>query len=352
MAAGEGDDRAVDAARAGKGSEVLEQLRTQVPVTEGDGGLGQFPDEHGPQVGAVRPPGAEVDDGGDMVAGGLDVTGPDGEPGGDGVGMDRRPRPVVDGLGREGPQLVGSAAGSHQLQALGHADVAGVRFADAIAEHGRLLDALFRFVEPAAQHGEARASGLGHVAVERLAQAVEDGQAAVEGRLEGGRAVLEQGVGQEQQALGVALVVAGVQGDGDDLPGDVGAFGLGARRPEHVMAGEEAGRQRGRVAGPPAQVEGPFAEGPGPGPLFGHRMLEFAGQRGGELRLPRQVGPGHDGEGPVEFPHDVVPAGGEAGSELGGGQRHPRGRLRVLHPVGDVAGDPQQTPGVEGASGP
>src|SRR5581483_7451482 len=98
--------------------------------------------EHGPEVGAVRPPGSEVDDRRDVVPGGLYLARPGREPGGDGVGVDRRTRPVGHGLGGETPELVRPAAGPDQFEPLGHPDVAGVRFADAIAEPGGMLDAL------------------------------------------------------------------------------------------------------------------------------------------------------------------------------------------------------------------
>jgi hypothetical protein len=45
VAAGEGDDGAVDAAGAGEWVEFIEQLGAQVAVSEGDGGLGEFSHE-------------------------------------------------------------------------------------------------------------------------------------------------------------------------------------------------------------------------------------------------------------------------------------------------------------------
>ncbi len=81
-------------------------------------------------------------------------------------------------------------------------------------------------------------------------------------------------------------------------------------------------------------------------------MLKFAGEGCGELRLSRRVGAGDDGQRPIEFPHDLVAPGSEAGPEFGGGQRHPRRPVRVLHPVGDIPGDAQEAPGVERVAAP
>ena len=104
-------------------------------------------DEHRPQVRAIGPPRAEVDDGGDVMAGGVEVAGPSQEPGRHAVGVHRRPRPMLDGLGGEDPQVVGPGARSGELELLRHADVAVVRFSDVCAEGSGLGDQLLSVVE-------------------------------------------------------------------------------------------------------------------------------------------------------------------------------------------------------------
>lgn len=166
-----------------------------------------------------------------------------------------------------------------------------------------------------------------------------------------GGALLEQRVGEQQQALRVALVVAGGEGGDDDLPGDPRPRPAGAWGPQHVVASQQAGAQGRWITGAAAQFERAFAERSGAGSVLGDRMLELSGQRRGELGFARWVGAGDDREGLVELGHDLVPGGSEAGPELGRGQRHLGSPAGVAGAISDVSGRAQQAPGVQGASG-
>ena len=118
MAAGEGHQRAVDAAGGAERFEVGEELGTQRVVVKCYGRHGQLADEDRPEVGAVGSPCAQVGDDGHVLPGAVKVAGPGEEPGGDRMGVDRRAGPVGHRVGGEGGQFLGDGACPGQLEAL------------------------------------------------------------------------------------------------------------------------------------------------------------------------------------------------------------------------------------------
>ena len=67
VAAGECHQGTVHTAGGSERVELVEQLAAEVAVVEGDRGVGELPDEDRPEVGAVGVPGAQVDNGGDVL---------------------------------------------------------------------------------------------------------------------------------------------------------------------------------------------------------------------------------------------------------------------------------------------
>src|SRR5438132_4016122 len=99
MASGEGDDGTVDTAGPRERLEVGEQLLAQPGVTKGYGSDAELAHEDGPEIGAVGPPGAEIDHGRYVLASPIEVTGAGEETGCHRVGMDRSPCPMSHRLG-------------------------------------------------------------------------------------------------------------------------------------------------------------------------------------------------------------------------------------------------------------
>jgi hypothetical protein len=259
---------------------------------------------------------------------------------------------VLNGLGCEGEEFVRVVAGPDELQSLGHTDVLGVGLPDPLAECRGLPDELLGLLQPAPEQSEAGSAGQDQVTVPGLAGTLEDRDGRLQSGLKRQGPLLEQCVGEQDEPLRVALLVAGGLGDGDDLPGNRGPFVPGARRAQDVVAGEQAGQQGRGIVGTAADLESSLAERPRPGPILGHRVLQLSRQGGGQARLPGVVEPGHDGEGAVELTDDLVAPCGEPGSELGGGERDPGDALGIPGAGGEVGGAAEQAAGVDAAPRP
>jgi hypothetical protein len=184
--------------------------------------------------------------------------------------------PPADGLGGSGPQPLRVTTRSYQPQLLGHAHVAGVGFGDALAERIRVTDEVLGVVEPAIDERECAATGRHQVVVVGLAQLLGRVQVLGQRRAERGRAFLQQRVGGEQQPVRVPLGVPGAFGELRDLPGDADPLRRAARRPQHVVAGEQTGVEGLRVVDPASQVDRLLGQRPRPRPLFGHRVVQLA----------------------------------------------------------------------------
>ena len=207
------------------------------------------------------------------------------------MGVHRRAGPPPHSLAREGLLRVGVALRSNQLEPLGHAHVPGVGLLDVLAQPGGLLDEVGRLAEPAIQQRQRRPPGEREVAETGLADGVGGGEVGVQGRPERWRTGFQEGVGDQEQAFRAPLLITQRFGDGDDVAGQVEPRWGGARGPQHVVAGQEAGQEGGRVVGLPSELERPLAQGAGPGPVVRDRVLELSGHGGGELGLERDVAP-------------------------------------------------------------
>ena len=78
-------------------------------------------------------------------------------------------------------------------------------------------------------------------------------------------------------------------GDPDDVAGQAEPFLGGARGPQHIVAGQEAGKEGSRVVGLPGELERLLAQGMGAGPVVRNRVLELSSHGGCELGLERGV---------------------------------------------------------------
>lgn len=275
MTAREGDDGSVDATRRPDRTELVEETGAQLGVLEPDRRVGEVPDEHRPQIGPVGLPGAELQDDVDLTPSGPQVSGPGHEASGDGVGVHRRPDPPAHSLSCEGSLRLGIALGPDQLEPLGHAHVPGVGLLDALTQPGGLLDELCSLAEPAVQQLERRPPGECEVAEPGLTHGLSSDEVGVQGRPERGRTGFEEGIGAEQQAVRSPLFVTQPFGDPDDVAGQAEPFLGGARGPQHIVAGQEAGKQGGGVVGLPGELERLLAQGTGAGPVLRDRVLEL-----------------------------------------------------------------------------
>jgi hypothetical protein len=274
------------------GTELVQDAGAQLGVLKPGGRVGEVADQHRPQVGAVGLPGAELEHDVDLTPGGVEVASPGQEAGGDGVGIHRRAGPPPHSLAREDVLRVNIALGSNQLEPLGHAHVPGVGLLDPLAQPGALLDELRRLAEPAIQQRQRRPPGEREVAETGLADGVGSGEIRVQGGPERRRTGFQEGVGDQEQAFRSPLLITQRFDDGDDVAGQVEPRWGGARGPQHVVAGQEAGQEGGRVVGLPSELERRLAQGAGPGPVVRDRVLELSGHGGGELGLERDVAPG------------------------------------------------------------
>ena len=84
------------------------------------------------------------------------------------------------------------------------------------------------------------------------------------------------------------LRVGGASGQVGDLPGQVDPLGRSTGSPQHVVAGEQAGREGGRISVRAGQHQRLRRQRSGPRTVLGDRMGQFPGQVGGELRLQQR----------------------------------------------------------------
>ena len=110
----------------------------------------------------------------------------------------------------------------------------------------------------------------------RLTEHVDRREIGGERRSEGRRPGLEQGVGHQQEALGAPLVVAQLGCEIDDLSGEGESFGRGARRPQHVVARQQAHGKGGGITCLPGQPECLLAEGSRSRPILRDRVAQLS----------------------------------------------------------------------------
>jgi hypothetical protein len=181
----------------------------------------------------------------------------------------------------------------------------------------------------AVEQGQRGTPRLDHVSIARLVPPREQVEPLGEYRTEPGVAGFQQAVRLENEALCLTVDVTERGADNGDLATEFGSLGSGSWAPQGVVAGEEAGGDRLVVAGVSAEPQCGFAEWPGAVTIFRDRVLEFASQRRGELRLLGQADTGHGGQRCFELLNDLVAGHRELGAE----SLHRQGHVGKCHGI-------------------
>ena len=273
---GEGDHRPVDTAAVGQRRQVVSRVHRS--VVQRDGGVGQVGDQHRPKVGTLAPPPAGGDDG--HLRRPLRRRRPR---------RRRRPPPHGRGRGRRstserrprrGRQILGVVAGRASATRW---DIRTFPVSGSCTRSPRRRRR--RSATPPARRRPRAAPALPAGSPPGSGPGVRRGPRAVRTNGRGRPGSPPTRTPAWRWPPGAGLRPGGRRRRAGRRPRRSRARGrssAGARLPQRVVAGEEARDQR-LVVGRHGPAPAPPAQRPGPDAVRGHRMLELAGEGGGEL---------------------------------------------------------------------